>query len=507
MLRITTEPCTGQATRDALRSDPVHEDARSEVRLIGSVAESLGLLIEPGSVAELRIPNAGPKHTISGYFNDIAKMAATAERLSGRVPGVYFTLNPVVPDLLARANNRVIENARATTADGEIVKRRWLPIDFDALRPSGISSTDAEHDAALDMARECRSFLRLHGWPDPIYADSGNGAHLDYHIDLPTGTMQVRRVLECLATKFNNVRVEVDARVFNPGRIWKVYGTKVCKGDATQDRPHRMARILECPEPLTLVTTSQMEELIATEIPLSRPEHRYDSRFEFSLDTWIEEHATRLPLLGVKKDWNTESGVGWKREFKCCPWNPEHTSSAFVGCIGSGAVVAGCLHNSCSGRGWADLKAVAGDTATGQRLSPFKTSATVASVVETIRRFDEIPDIMTMTIPPMEYLVDGLIARGTITLWTGSDGTAKTFIAQKMSVAVASGSKFLGRRCHAAPVLYLDFENPSFAVRERLDVMAGGPIPGLKMWGTWLEQRRLRSGTNCSSPSRKKPSR
>ena len=116
-------------------------------------AESLGLLIEPGSVAELRIPNAGPKHTISGYFNDIAKMAATAERLSGRVPGVYFTLNPVVPALLARANNRVIENARSTTADGEIVKRRWLPIDFDALRPSGISSTEAEHDAALDMAR------------------------------------------------------------------------------------------------------------------------------------------------------------------------------------------------------------------------------------------------------------------------------------------------------------------------------------------------------------------
>jgi hypothetical protein len=108
---------------------------------------------------------------------------------------------------------------------------------------------------------------------------------------------------------------------------------------------------------------------------------------------------------------------------------------------------------------------------------------------EKIRKFDQIPDIMTMDIPPIDYLVDGIVARGTITLWTGSDGTAKTFLAQKMAVAVATGSQFLGRRCQAAPVLYLDYENPSFAVRERLDLMAGGPIANLKVWGTWLEQQ------------------
>ena len=454
-------------------------------------AESLGLLIHPGTVAELRIPTAGPKHTISGYFDDIGKMGTTAERLSGRVPGVYFTLNPVLPDLLARANNRVIENARTTTADSEIVKRLWLPIDFDARRSSGISSTDAEHESALEVAGECRAFLRHQGWPDPIYADSGNGAHLDYRIDLPTESTQVRRVLEFLATKFNNDRVEVDAKVFNPARIWKLYGTKVCKGDATQDRPHRMARILEFPDPLTLVTAAQMEALVATDTTNPTPERNNGSRSEFSLDEWIDKYGDRLPPLGVKKEWRSESGVGWKREFKWCPWNAEHTSSsAFVGCVGSGAVVAGCRHNSCSGKNWRDLKAVAGDTETGQRLSPVRTTSTVApSPAETIRRFDEIPDIMTMTIPPMEYLVEGLIARGTIFLWTGGDGTAKTLLAQKMSVAVASGSKFLGRRCHAAPVLYLDYENPSFAVRARLDVMAGGPVSGLKVWGTWLEQQ------------------
>jgi hypothetical protein len=108
---------------------------------------------------------------------------------------------------------------------------------------------------------------------------------------------------------------------------------------------------------------------------------------------------------------------------------------------------------------------------------------------EAIRSFDQIPDIMTMSIPSIEYLVDGMISRGTITLWTGTDGTAKTFLAQKMAIAVATGGEFLGRHCQRGPVLYLDYENPSFAVRARLDVMAGGPIPRLKVWGTWLDQQ------------------
>jgi hypothetical protein len=47
--------------------------------------------------------------------------------------------------LLARANNRVVEYAKHATRDDQIERRRWLLIDFDPVRPSGISSTDAEH--------------------------------------------------------------------------------------------------------------------------------------------------------------------------------------------------------------------------------------------------------------------------------------------------------------------------------------------------------------------------
>lgn len=118
----------------------------------------------------------------------------------------------------------------------------------------------------------------------------------------------------------------------------------------------------------------------------------------------------------------------------------------------------------------------------------FDGKLTAASVPK-IRKLEEIPDVMTMAIPPIEWLVDRMIARGTITLWAGAGGTAKSFLAQKMGIAVATGSKFLGRACQLAPVLYLDYENPAYAVRSRLELMADAPIQTLRVWGTWLEQQ------------------
>ena len=114
----------------------------------------------------------------------------------------------------------------------------------------------------------------------------------------------------------------------------------------------------------------------------------------------------------------------------------------------------------------------------------------------TIRRLADIPCIQTMEIPPIDYLVPGMISRKTITLWTGADGTAKTFLALKMAIAVATGGEFLGRRCQQAAVLYLDYENPSFAIRDRLDLMSGEiVIPNLHVWGTWLKHQPPQIGS------------
>src|SRR5262249_23056316 len=153
-----------------------------------------------------------------GYFDDSAIMAEAAVQWSGKAPGVYATLNPCTPTLLARSANRMTERARQTTSDADILQHRWLPVDFDPVRPAGISSTDAEHAAAVQRASACSAWLKHHGWPEPVAADSGNGAHLLPRIDLPNVRASrdlLKRCLEALAMHFSDDVVRVDLTPVN----------------------------------------------------------------------------------------------------------------------------------------------------------------------------------------------------------------------------------------------------------------------------------------------------
>jgi hypothetical protein len=198
-----------------------------------ALAAALAVLLEPGQVAELRIPHAGQRRqTVSGYFDDPAKLAAAAAHWDGQADGIYVTLNPVQPALLARRVNRAVVVGRdePTTDDRAILRRRWLPIDLDFDRPKGISTTDAEHQAALDLAGRIAADLGGLGWPAPVEGDSGNGAHLLYPIDLPNDPSSlelVNRCLQALALRYKQA-VVVDTGNGIAARIWKLYGTRAC---------------------------------------------------------------------------------------------------------------------------------------------------------------------------------------------------------------------------------------------------------------------------------------
>jgi hypothetical protein len=108
---------------------------------------TLGLFHEPGSVVEVRatgIPGRGKPHTASGYFNDFAVAADAVVRIDAeqKPEGIYFVLNEADPQLLARSPNTITEYPRYTTSDHNIMRRRWLLIDIDPVRPAGIGSTD-----------------------------------------------------------------------------------------------------------------------------------------------------------------------------------------------------------------------------------------------------------------------------------------------------------------------------------------------------------------------------
>jgi hypothetical protein len=100
----------------------------------------------------------------------------------------------------------------------------------------------------LDRCRRCYKYLAAQGWSTPIIADSGNGYHLLYPIDLPNDDASrklIERTLKALDGLFGDESVDFDVKNFNAARIWKLYGTLARKGDPVPERPHRVARMLE----------------------------------------------------------------------------------------------------------------------------------------------------------------------------------------------------------------------------------------------------------------------
>lgn len=221
-------------------------------------------IFAPRQVVEVRVPKAGQYGTISGFFDNGKDLAAACEELSGRFPGVYVTLNPLNPELLERSPNRLTYNAdKGTLAnDNDVAGRRWLLVDADPVRKSDVSSTEAEKALAMDAARTVRAWLAERGWPEPILADSGNGAHLLYRIDLPNddaSKAMVHGVLKLLSAEFDTDGVKIDTKVANASRICKAYGTLSAKGEPTEERPHRVSALVETPAALTVVTTEQLQ--------------------------------------------------------------------------------------------------------------------------------------------------------------------------------------------------------------------------------------------------------
>lgn len=244
---------------------------------VEEIERSLGRFCPNGSVVEVRVLHGPRNRTYSGFFNR-EHLHDAAQQVAGlKAAGVYATLNPVDPALLARAANRIIESPTAT-ADTNIVGRRWLLIDLDPKRPSGISATDDEKTAALAKTEQIREWLAERRWVAPVFADSGNGYHLLYPIDLlndADAKQLIEHALKALAAQFDDDAVTVDTSVHNAARICKLPGTVARKGDATPDRPHRLSHVLEDPQlrPGEIVTRQQLEKLAALLPDEPKPDH------------------------------------------------------------------------------------------------------------------------------------------------------------------------------------------------------------------------------------------
>jgi len=326
--------------------------------IVADIATQCKRLLPEGAVTELRIIDKLGRIT-AGYFDNsdaLAKAAASQEQAQG----VYFVFNEINPDLLARANNRLVPGLKTLTRDSDITSIRYLPVDIDAERPAGISATHTEHETALAAARSIRDYLVQNiGVPANavILGDSGNGAHIMVRCDMPPGDASrdiINRCLKGLAAKFDTDDVHVDTSVGNQARIWKLPGTWARKGDSTEDRPHRQARLIEVPDTLIATPKETLQKL--AELAPVEPETRKDNGQRpiselFDLEGWLSKHGievkSAVPYRG-----------GTRYIINQCPFVENHGARSDVAVFqgADGQLGFKCQHPSCQNMHWQDFR-------------------------------------------------------------------------------------------------------------------------------------------------------
>lgn len=300
---------------------------------------------------EIRVPKAGRYKTISGMFDNIDAAIKNVEKWASvpEVHNIYVTLNPVNDSLLARSYNSMKQYSEQTTADADIIRRNLLLVDCDPMRPAGISSSDEEKQKAFERCNEVNQYL-CDGmkWPKPVIADSGNGYHLLFKIDLPNDADSNELVSNCLKeldNQFSDDMVSIDTTVSNAGRITKLYGTTAKKGDNIPKRPHRVSRIIEMPDTFEAVPTDKISQFAtlgmmdATPTPANATPTKKLNKF--ILPEWLEKQNVEI----IRKIDGKETYIVE------CPWNPDHRD-ATVQQFDGGSLGFHCHHDTCSDKHW-----------------------------------------------------------------------------------------------------------------------------------------------------------
>lgn len=414
------------------------------------MVNGLSLLHEPDEIIEIR--SIDPKPVISGYFR--ADSPAIAKELS-RYPNrtFYQTMNRVKSACYARdQHERLVERPHETTTDGDIAGYQWLLIDADPVRPSGVSASREEKEAARRVAGMTMKKLMAMGFSEPVVADSGNGYHLLFHIHASTTEKQVLAdFLAVLDMWFSTELVKIDTAVFNPARITKLYGTIATKGASTPERPHRRSGIIRQPEKIETTPMALIRNIAAERQKAASPQenswHRGNSSSSFNLEQFLSDHHVEV----IRK---IPISTGMKYQLAECPFDSSHKhGDAAVFAYSNGSYGFHCFHNSCAGYHWHEFREKVDPAAYSN--SPYAvhqavitktpagtdTSAPAKAGQPRMLDFAEIPNYdrsKIVVIRSRFQALDGKIGgfnKGEMTVWSGGNASGKSTLVSQIGLA------------------------------------------------------------------------
>lgn len=480
------------------------------------IEQALGALVRPGEVFEIRLLHAGRKRTDAGYFDHPAHAATALAGLQEPYKGVYFTMNPVLPDLAARSYNRISPYAENTTLDGDIVERRWLLLDIDPDRPANISATDEQVDQAFKVARRIANTLELEGFPRPYINGSGNGCHLLYPMKEPNTDLvrdEVQKFLKCVNARFKGDGCSIDTSVFNAARICRVPGTWARKGDNTPTRPHRKAVVLQEPIPdlmLGMQRVSLMDicgfnsrnqhllEKNGTAVSTGAGKHKHEYPQDEKKYRGLNEQA-----MGRLQEWvpvlfpaarpyksgfrvtSDDLGQGHEEDLTLHPWP---LGIKYFGISDQGDATEGRRQpvgavayfltdgdKDAAARKLADvLKCPISEFDPLPSSAPTSVASlpgiSVPSKQYDFTRMPTMADLMKRNFKEQKWIIKNVLPTGAILL-AARPKMRKTFLALQLALSVVGGRKFLGWECVQGDVLFLGLEDNERRLRSRIKLL------------------------------------
>ncbi|BDG59920.1 AAA family ATPase [Caldinitratiruptor microaerophilus] len=230
-----------------------------------------------------------------------------------------------------------------------------------------------------------------------------------------------------------------------------------------------------------IVTLEMMDQLLALAPPEKAPERpaRRQDLGPLWIDDvgwWLRQHGAPIVAEGPYGNGAT------KYILNPCPWNPAHTNrSAFVIQWPDGHISAGCHHNGCQGKNFADLRDV---------LEPGWRTRLERARAERREQVGERPreptkfaglsirDVLDMPAP--DWLIEGVAVRGSLSVLYSQPKTGKSFLALDLALHVASGVVWMGHATRKGRVVYVLAEGQgdlSNRIRAWLEQHRGVPVP------------------------------
>jgi len=412
-----------------------------------SIRHTFELFKQENELIEVRVIGSNGKN-FSGYFKNVDIIVKEVQRF--QTENIYFVFNPINDACYSREQcDRFVEKPKVATANNDIVKRNWILIDVDPIRPTGISATDEEKKAAKDIANKIYIYLRDFGFAAPICCDSGNGSHLLYKVDLPNDTQSEMLVKTCLMVLdmfFSDTKAQVDKGVFNASRITKLYGTASRKGKHTESRPHRESCIKLVPDVIK-ETPKDLLLLLAAKLP--QPEKKsYSNNYrteKFDLDKFITDN-------NIEVDTETTFSGGKKYILKQCLFNEQHKGKdAAIFKMDDGVIAYKCFHNSCSGLHWKDVRLKYEPNAYDNKEKEYTKQRDVKPLVQvpqkqTIEKgnkFIQLHEIKNFDRSKIISIESGFTEldkkivgfnKGEVSVWSGKNGSAKSTILNQIAI-------------------------------------------------------------------------